>query len=166
MKKLLTVIIIFALISICLSGCADTSKKEVVLNITEENFLTLVPGIYEDSASYIGRTIKLEGICTVAEHRLHSHYYIYRNAAVYDSNHGHSHNQKLGFEFSYNGDMPKNNDWVEVTGTLGSRIENGNTYLVIEASSVKILNTRGAETIGDTDLVIHEEEDEADEHSH
>ncbi|MPN42533.1 hypothetical protein SDC9_190090 [bioreactor metagenome] len=52
-----------------------------------------------------------------------------------------------GFEFTYNGTMPKEKDWIQVIGTLHTYEENGQTFLTLDASSVKVMDKRGAETV-------------------
>jgi uncharacterized membrane protein YcgQ (UPF0703/DUF1980 family) len=52
-----------------------------------------------------------------------------------------------GFEFSWEGEMPKDNDWIEVTGTLDEYEEDGLSYLILRAKSVKEMAERGAENV-------------------
>ena len=51
------------------------------------------------------------------------------------------------FEITYKGEMPKEKDWIEVIGTLRTYEEDGNTYLTLDVTSLKVLDKRGAETV-------------------
>lgn len=146
----------------CFTGCGNTTKTNDTLNITEKTFIAQVTDIYENPKNYTGKTITIEGLFEADEHGNYSHYYVYRNAPVYDPDHGHDHIQKIGFEFIYNGSLPKENDWIEVVGVLRTYNENGRTLLTLDANSVTVSSKRGAETIGDT-AAVHDHEDE-DEH--
>ena len=149
MKKPFIIIGVLALAIACFAGCS--SKKTVdTLDITENTFLSQLTDIHDSPSRYTGKTIKIEGLFTEDTHNSHSHYYVYRNASVYDPDHKHNHIQQVGFEFSYKGNMPKENDWIEVVGVLRTYTENGHNSLRLEANSVKVLSERGEETIDDT----------------
>jgi len=166
LKKLFISILSVVLITACLSACGgDAAKTNTTLNITESNYLTITTDIYTNPTDYTGRTIKIEGLYMADGHGEHSHYYVYRYAPVFDPAHGHDHIQQLGFEFTYKGDMPKDNDWIEVVGVLQSRVSHGNTILAIDADSVTVLSERGAETVGNTAAAEHDREDD-NEHTH
>ena len=148
MKKIFISIMLLTLVVVCLSGCGNSTKLNDTLDITEGAFLTQITDINNNSASYIGKIIKIEGMFEADDHDgHHSHYYVYRNAAVYDKDHRHEHINKIGLEFSYNGNMPKDNDWISVVGILRNSTENGHTSITLEASSVTVLSERGTETI-------------------
>ena len=155
MKKIFISLILAAVLA-CFAGCGNNKRPVDTLNITENTFLTQLTEIYDNPSSYIGKTIKIAGLFEADDHGGHSHYYVYRNAPVYDSDHGHDHIQKIGFEFSYNGKSPKDNDFIEVVGVLRNYSENGRTSLRLEANSVTVLSVRGAETIGGT-TTVHDE---------
>lgn len=170
MKRLFTTLITFAIIAACLIGCGKNTNDNAtsqlstetkteqqnnknsiitgeVIHITENIFLTYVKDIYANYKNYIGKTIKIEGLCTADEHSGHSHYYVYRYNSIYDPDHGHDHTEKIGFGFTYNGNMPKENDWIEVVGVLCTYIENEKTFLTLDAKSIVIMNVRGMETV-------------------
>jgi putative membrane protein len=52
-----------------------------------------------------------------------------------------------GFEFTWDGEMPSDNDWIEVVGTLNKYDLDGQTYLTLKASSVTVKTERGAESV-------------------
>ena len=52
-----------------------------------------------------------------------------------------------GFEFTWDGSMPENNDWIEVVGSLRSYEDDGWTYLTLDAKFVTVMEERGAETV-------------------
>ena len=151
MKK--TVIALLTLLCLLFFGCSGKTNTQSeagnaeqtgdVINITEKMFVTYVNEIYTNTRDYIGRTIKLEGMYAVEATESSSYYYVYRVGPGCCGNDG----SMCGFEFTYNGDMPKDNDWIEVTGALRSYEENGKVYLTLDANSVKVLDVRGAETV-------------------
>ena len=147
MKKIFISIISLILVITCLSGCSNSIKSDDTLNVTEDAFLNMITDINNEPASYIGRTIKLEGMFKEDKHNRHSHCYVYRNAAVYDHDHGHEHINKIGLEFDYNGNMPKENDWISVVGILRNSTRNEHNSITLKASNVIILSERGTETI-------------------
>jgi putative membrane protein len=163
LKKLFIGIVVFVLIAACFTGCGNNAKTNTTLNITEAKYLTLITDIYKNSTDYTGRTIKIEGLFMADNHGSHSHYYVYRNAPFYDPDHGHTYIQKIGFEFTYKGNMPKDNDWIEVIDVPHTYNENGQTLLTLDADSAIISSKRGAETIGGTETV-HDHGDGEDEH--
>ena len=150
LKKSFISVIVLAVIIACFTGC-NSKNPITTIDITESTFMSQLTNIQSNPASYTGKTIKIEGVFEADEHNGHSHYYVYRNASVYDPDHKHDHIQKIGLEFSYKGNMPKDNDWIEVVGVLRDYTENGHNSLRLEANSVKVLSERGAEMIGNTE---------------
>ena len=147
MKKIFMSIMLLALAAVCLSGCGNGARSVDTLNIADSTFVNQITDIQNNPASYIGKTIKLEGIFEADEHEGHAHYYVYRNTAIYDTDHGHEHINKIGLEFEYNGSLPKDDDFIEVVGVLRNSTDHGNTSIVLEATSVIILSERGPETV-------------------
>jgi len=156
MKKLFISTVSFLLIAFSLCGCGNNTKTSDTLEITEDMYITRIFDIYENPANYTEKAISIEGVFTANSHDSHKHYHVFRNVPIYDKDHGHDHMERLGFEFTYNGDMPQNNDWIEVVGILRPHDENGESSLVIEASSVTVLDKRGAETIKNTTATEHD----------
>ena len=147
MKKTFISIMLLALVAVYLSGCGNSAKSVDTLNITDSTFVNQITDINNSPASYIGKTIKLEGIFEAEEHSEHSHYYVYRNTAIFDTDHGHEHINKIGLEFDYSGSLPKDNDFIEVVEVLRNSTDHGQTDIMLEASSVIILSERGTETV-------------------
>lgn len=123
----------------------STKQDNDVINITEKMYVTYINEIYTNTKDYIGKTIKIEGMFTSenSEQTGKTYHYVYRTGPGCCGNDG----SMCGFEFTFNGNMPKKNDWICVEGILGTYEENGNNYLSLNAKSVTVLETRGAETV-------------------
>ena len=170
MKKLFSLFVIFILL-IFLCACGADIKDEAggiekaengssnidkaedksnsidqtgdVVNITEKMFVTYINEIYVNTQDYIGKTIKIEGMYTAEEYNGNTYCYVYRKGPGCCGNDG----SMCGFEFTYNGDMPEDNDWIEVIGTLRTYDEDGRTFLTLDAVKVTVMAKRGAETV-------------------
>ena len=173
MKKTLSLLWIIPLLCLTLSGCsgeaassmtdeeaarkahllgqtssADSSDTaEEILIITEDIFASEIEYINFHPASYVGKTIQYEGIYAVRDNE-----YGDPMSMVYRSAKGHSHGgvvheNELGFEIFYDGSLPEENDWVEVTGTLEYSIHGGMKYLSLRVSELNIKENRGKESL-------------------
>jgi len=157
MKKIFALLITASLIfSLC--ACGKTTEKgkntanattsgipDDVINITEKMYVTYINEIYTNTSDYIGKTIKIEGMfdAYLDESNGTTYYYVYRTGPGCCGNDG----AMCGFEFTYNGKMPNEKDWIEVIGKLRQYTENGNSYLTLDAQSLTVKNERGAETV-------------------
>lgn len=121
------------------------SDSKVDVDITEKMFVSYINDIYTNTADYVGNTIRLEGMFKAYydEQTGKTYYLAYRTGPGCCGNDG----ATCGFEFAWSGDIPDDNDWIEVVGKLRTYEENGNTYLVLDGISVKVLDYRGAETV-------------------
>jgi len=142
-KTLIFASVLFLLAGLC--SCGAEPKKPKLVDITEKMYVTYINEIYTNTKDYIGDTIRLEGMFSAQyyEPTDTTYYYVYRVGPGCCGNDG----AMCGFEFSYHGEMPEENDWIRVTGTLGTYEEEGITYLTLDAQSVEILDARGAETV-------------------
>lgn len=116
-----------------------------VINITEKLFVTYINEIYTNTSDYIGKTIQIEGMFDEYYEKTNgnTYYYVFRTGPGCCGNDG----SMCGFEFTYGGKMPTEDDWIEVVGTLRTYKEGANTYLTLDASSVTVKDTRGAEVV-------------------
>ena len=100
-------------------------------------------GVYEFRNIWIGKTIKLEGMCDVSKDYNNNKmiYGVIRNGPGCCGNDG-----QAGFQFTYKGKYPKANDWIQVIGKL-EIMEDGRNPFVLRASQVTVMETRGLEKV-------------------
>ncbi len=124
---------------------AVPASNSDVIELTEEMYVTYINEIYTNFDDYIGRTIKLQGMFASEyyEPNQTTYDYVYRVGPGCCGNDG----SMCGFEFSWNGEMPEENDWIEVIGTLDKYDLEGQTYLTLKAQSVTEMSDRGAENV-------------------
>lgn len=162
MKKILNIILISICIIAVMVGCNKTvsddntktyenKDSEEIIKIMENVYVDYINDIYLDSSKYIGKTIEIEGMFTQStDEDNKNHLYVYRITDIMEHTHeedseceNHEVESMLGLEFSYNGNLPNENDWIKVVGTLEE--QDGN--LSINADSVEIVNERGLEKV-------------------
>lgn len=116
-----------------------------VIELTEKMYVTYINEIYTNFDDYIGRTIKLQGMFSSEyyEPTQTTYDYVYRVGPGCCGNDG----SMCGFEFTWNGEMPEENDWIEVTGVLDKYDLDGQTYLTLKAQSVTEMSERGEENV-------------------
>lgn len=162
MKKLVLLLMLAGLAGVLLTGCSavPTSEAESVvmlkpvmetaaydMEIREKLFVAQTNDVYINPDEYIGKSIKLEGM-------FFSSYYepsdsllctVMRYGPGCCGTDG-----VVGVEVTFDQDtiqMPEDNDWVEIVGTLEWYEELGFEYLRLNLASMKVLETRGAETV-------------------
>lgn len=165
--KRITAIILVVLMLLCLCSCGkdnngtqtdsqNTSAQTaaVDIHVAETGFVTSINEIYNNTASYKGQNIQIEGMFKSETYsyngeKLTAHY-VYRTGPGCCASDG----ATCGFEFeSVNGKYPDTNDWIRVVGSLDTYTEtNGeqvNTYLILRNATVTVLpeSERGAETV-------------------
>lgn len=162
MKKILNIILISICIIAVMVGCNKTvsddntktyenKDSEEIIKIMENVYVDYINDIYLDSSKYIGKTIEIEGMFTQStDEDNKNHLYVYRITDIMEHTHeedseceNHEVESMLGLEFSYNGNLPNENEWIKVVGTLEE--QDGN--LIINADSVEIVNERGLEKV-------------------
>ena len=147
MKKYVALILLLAL---TLCGCTkpDETQSEGVamdmLEIKEKMFVAQVTDIYTNAADYLGQKLKYEGLFTIET--LEATGAIYHMVIRYGPGCCDI-DGVVGFEVKYDKPFPKQNDWVEVSGTLIEYEENGTMYLCVQADEIKVLEQRGLETV-------------------
>jgi putative membrane protein len=124
---------------------SHVDPNDIDVDITEKMYVSYINEIYVNTDDYIGKIIRIEGMfqAYTDENTGNIYYYVYRTGPGCCGNDG----SMCGFEFTWNGDMPKDNDWVEVVGSLRSYEEDGCEYLTLDAKSVIVMEARGAETV-------------------
>lgn len=151
MSLLLIVVMIFTMCS-CSSGKKEPASKaqakdDSVVEITEDLFLTQINDIYTNADDYLGRKIKYQGIFETMPYEEGGEsqdiLYVFRNSPGCCGNDG-----TAGFEVAWDGEMPPQDSWVEVEGTLATfKDKDGNQYLHLELTSLKVLKQRGKEFV-------------------
>jgi putative membrane protein len=140
MMKLLCAALLALLLTAC--SAAPAAGDGEVIDITEKMYVTYINEIYTNTEDYIGKTIKIEGMFAAQfiEETGNTYYYVYRTGPGCCGNDG----SMCGFEFTYGGPMPAENDWIEVVGKLRTYTEGEYTYLTLDAETVTVKSERGA----------------------
>ncbi len=129
------------------STAAETEEVKIDLEVKEKLFLAQTNDVYLNSKDYLGKTIKLEGMFfgNLYEPTGEMVYMVIRYGPGCCGSDG-----QAGFEVRWEDagiKQPKDNDWVEIIGTLEEYEELGSTYLRLNLSSMKTLFKRGLETV-------------------
>ncbi|WP_250277188.1 TIGR03943 family putative permease subunit [[Clostridium] colinum] len=119
-------------------------KNEDILVIGEKLFLTQINEIYFNFDSYKDKTIVVEGMYTLFYNQegIQNIPVVYRKGPGCCGNDGWG-----GFFLKYDGEFPKDNDWVKVTGTPELVDNNGFIELHLNVSKLEVLEERGAEFV-------------------
>ena len=127
------------------TGILASGDSDVDVDITEKMYVAYINEIYVNTPDYIGQNIRIQGMfqAYTDENTGLTYYYVYRVGPGCCGNDG----SMCGFEFTWSGDLPKDNDWIEVIGTLRTYEDDGWTYLTLDASSVTVMKERGAENV-------------------
>ena len=125
------------------SELSETNDKTIEIN--EKMYVSWINEIYTNSDRYIGETIKIEGMFKAYHDKTtnNTYNYVYRVGPGCCGNDG----SMCGFEFTWDGDMPKDNDWIEVVGTLDSYMEDDISYLTLRCKTLQVKTKRGKENV-------------------
>ncbi|MDF2844297.1 MAG: hypothetical protein K0R00_2723 [Herbinix sp.] len=115
-----------------------------VIEIKEKLFIAQTNDVYFNTEDYLGKTIKYEGIFSAYEDPTsgNTYYSVIRygpGCCGVDAN--------AGFEVVWEKEYPEVDDWVEVVGVLEEYEEDGQTYIHLVLSSLKVLEERGKEYV-------------------
>ncbi len=143
---------LLALMIVFLVGCSNnTSVEEIDSNsdtivISEDMYVTWINEIYVNYQDYIGKKIKLEGMYTNYYSMQDDETYnmVYRVGPGCCGNDG----NMAGFKFECAGELPKENDWIEVEGVLDTYEAYEINNLILKDAKVKVKEERGIETVG------------------
>jgi len=127
-------------ISVSLANAAAAD----VIEIKEKMFITQINDIELNARSYEGKTIKVEGMYFgyFDSYSDRDYNYVQRRSPGCCGNDG-----VVGFEIFYDGDMPAENDWIEVLGKIEIRMVGNNERVVLRADQVTIKDERGKEFV-------------------
>ncbi len=137
-----------------MAGCSGKNEEITVtqaassdivdFDITEKLYVTSINEVYTNTPDYLGKVIRIEGMYSAESVGANTYYYVYRTGPGCCGNDG----SMCGFEFIWDGEMPKENDWIRVTGVLEEYSEGTSKYLHLICSKLEILDVRGAEVVG------------------
>lgn len=137
------------IVALCAAGCSKedasttaSSAAPDAIKIPETVFIEMINDVYLNSSDYLGKTLTYEGIFTSSEWENETYHYVIRygpGCCGYDG--------EAGFEVSWEGPLPKDDDWAEAVGVLEEYEEDGYMYLRLRLSSLTVLDTRGAEFV-------------------
>jgi len=127
------------------ADAGDDVPSDIDVDITEKMYVTYINEIYVNTEDYIGETIRIQGMFQAYkdDNTGQTYYYVYRTGPGCCGNDG----SMCGFEFTWGEDMPEEDDWIEVVGSLRTYEEDGWSYLTLDAKSVTVMEERGAETV-------------------
>lgn len=155
MRKIISFLLLIMSITL-LVGCSNNkenfqvdsnshNKKDTqeIIKVMEKVYMDYVYDIYLNKEEYLNNIIEIEGIFTSKYDE--NSYYVYR---LSETTHEHDGEEEIeevmvGFQFNWNGKIPKENDWIKVIGIL----KDNNDSIVIDATSVEIMEERGLEKV-------------------
>ena len=122
---------------------SQTNDADVFV-IREKMFIAQCNDIYLNPKNYMNRTIQVEGMYGEFPNEEEGTTYrcVYRNGPGCCGNDG-----VAGFEMRYDGNVPKVNDWIQVTGKIELDKEGDREYVVLKVTNLKVLEQRGAEFV-------------------
>lgn len=149
-NKGLAVTLILCLLLVTSCGTPAVSNKEKtenppkieVFEIGENLFATQLQDIDLNKENYLGKRIKIQGMCDIFKADGKTYTAVYRRTNGCCGTDGWA-----GLEFIWDGETPKKNSWIEVEGILTEITEDGTDYLVIEADTVEVKKKRGKEFV-------------------
>lgn len=121
-----------------------STDADGVIEIKEKMFIAQSNDIYLNPEDYIGKTIKYEGLFKPSywEDEDETFYFVIRygpGCCGYDG--------EAGFEITWDGAMPKEDDWCEVVGKLEVYEVDNMPFLRLAAHSLTVLDVRGEEFV-------------------
>ena len=169
MKKAVLILLVFAVLA---SGCGKKKKNEAdakadfqalvktapqtpnVIDVKENMFITQLNDIGLNYKSYLGQTVKIQGMFKETNWDGRHYCFVYRRTPGCCGDDG-----EAGFELSWDpnyqgNDMsagsrvyPEKDEWVEVQGVLKSYVKSGYPFLYLALSEINVLDDRGAEFV-------------------
>jgi len=133
---------------------AAVTQAPNVIDVKENMYITQLSDINLNYKSYLGKTVKVQGIFKDLHWDGKDYYFVYRRTPGCCGDDG-----EAGFELSWNqnyqgshtGDddntYPAKDDWVEVQGVLKSYEISGFPFLYLALAELNVLETRGEEFV-------------------
>ncbi|WP_318066362.1 TIGR03943 family putative permease subunit [Clostridium boliviensis] len=116
------------------------ANQDGVLEIEEDKFVSQVGEIYNYPDKYVGETVRYQGYIYLEEDEGKDYYFVVRNTYACDCGEEES---IVGFEIAWEGDIPEEGTWVEVTGVLDTYTEEDNQYILVRVSGLDIKDKSG-----------------------
>ncbi len=126
-------------------AAGNAADNANIVEIKEKMFIQQCNDVYLNPGNYKGKQIKIEGMYSYSKDETSGKEFI----SVIRYGPGCCGNDGLvGFNFSGDTSSLKQNDWIEVIGTVKAtaRFDGGNDIL-LQATSIKKLEKRGLETV-------------------
>lgn len=145
-------VIFCLLVLLFIPGCTRTENnageaQRGIIEIRETMFLTHINHIYMNSRSYLGRTIRLEGVFIQQQWGRQNLQIVFRRTP--DSCCGVP--GMVGFEVAWAENQgqafPESGSWVEATGVFRVGQRGTQRYYFLELLSLNVLERRGAEFV-------------------
>lgn len=126
------------------SAAIKENSKDKVVKINERLFIAQTNDIYMNAEDYLGKTISYEGIYKTVNNEdsgeiLHFVIRYGPGCCAYDA--------EAGFEVVWDKEWPQDDDWCEVTGVLEQYKADGQPFLRLALTSLKVLKKRGMERV-------------------
>ena len=138
--------VLYILIGFC--GSVLYADQPKIVEIRERMFATQINDIMLNGDEYMGKTIKLQGLFKLISYSGENHFYVLRYAPGCCGDDGYA-----GFEVMWDGAnaknaaYPKDDEWVEVIGTLKAYKKSNYENLYLGLISLKVMKTRGKEFV-------------------
>lgn len=145
-RVIVLMLVVSTLLSACGKGASAKARDGIDVDITEKMYVAYINEVYTNSKDYIGKTIRIQGMFSsyYDSDKKETDYFVYRVGPGCCGNDG----AMCGFQMDWDGDLPQDNDWIEVVGKLESHEDDtGVTYLTLNASSVTVMDKRGKENV-------------------
>jgi uncharacterized membrane protein YcgQ (UPF0703/DUF1980 family) len=142
LKKFLKLLPFAALATVILmSGivCANEKSGKKIVEIKERYFMAQCYDVMLNPDDYKGKLLKIQGLYFEEE----GYHGIYRRTPGCCGDDG-----SIGFKIEFEGPSPKNDDWIEVVGSVViSDDENAYDYIYLKLESITVLTKRGKEFV-------------------
>ncbi len=115
-------------------GDIDTSENEEVLEITDNYFIEQTNDIFINTDDYIDKKIKIAGlIYSYTDYGTDQKYYaVVRNTPGCCGNDG-----LAGLDIRYDGEYPKDDQWVEIEGIIAKEVVKGEEIPTIIVTNIQ-----------------------------
>lgn len=121
----------------------QTILRETI-QVESENFIADMDKIFEKLDEYEGMQLAYEGFIVQTD-EADGTYAVVRN---YELDHGdHAHTIHVGMDATYDGEWPKVDSWVKVTGVIERNNSGAGDYPVLHIEQMQVMPERGQETV-------------------
>lgn len=124
------------------SESEKVSMNNIDVVIGDENFISDMDNIFVNLDNYVGKTMKVEGfVGGVIGNK-------FKVLRLYDMTHDdHSHEVTVGINVVYDGEIPAEDTWVEVTGVITKEVIDGKSQPVIKVQRLEKKFTHGQKKV-------------------